>query len=346
MLFVRPGELSDMDQLERMACADGPILHSLPSDRQRLQELVGRSNLSLQAEVRYPAQENYLFVLEDSDTGELLGSASISARAGHDEPFHAFREQVSVHASRTLNVNHEVRALMLSHDLTSHSRLTGFYLDSGACDQPRLAASLLSSARIGFAAQSRERFADDLFTLLPGVTDQSGRVPFWDGVGSKFFNRNFREMEFESRGRSRTFIAEMMPTDPLYVALLSPEAQQSLGRPHAGFRELYELHLAEGMKPSRFVDIFDGGPVMVASFDSCYSVRHSSLHEVSRGVAMTDGVNYLVSNTRTRQFRCAMARLPEIGCGTVPLPDSIAELLQVTDGDVVRCVPMPGKEAA
>ena len=38
MLLVRPSKLSDLPQIERMARSDGPVLHSLPPDRDRLQQ--------------------------------------------------------------------------------------------------------------------------------------------------------------------------------------------------------------------------------------------------------------------------------------------------------------------
>ena len=71
MLFVRPARLSDLDALERMARAAHPVLHSLPRDRGALETRVALSEDSFRAEVDFPGEEFYLFVLEDTETGTL-----------------------------------------------------------------------------------------------------------------------------------------------------------------------------------------------------------------------------------------------------------------------------------
>ncbi|AXK38225.1 arginine N-succinyltransferase [Crenobacter cavernae] len=341
MLFVRPSKLSDLDQIERMARSRGPILHSLPPDRQRLQELVSHSIHSLRADADYPGEEGYLFVLEDSDTGRLHGTAGIVAIAGFSEPFYAFRNDVVVHASPELRVNRRIHVLAMSHELTGRSRLTGFYLDSEAFTLAEHVPDLLSRARLMFAAQHRQRFTDAIFTVLPGVADENGHSPFWEGVGRKFFGRDFTQMEIASGGRGRTFIAEMMPADPLYVPLLSGEAQRVMGEPHPDARVPYRCHVDEGLEPDRFVDIFDAGPVLTAALDLCHSVRHSELFVALRGDAAGDAdelLPYMVSNTLTEDFRAVIVRLPARLYAEVVLPQAAADVLEIADGDEVRCV--------
>ncbi|MBI3144152.1 MAG: arginine N-succinyltransferase [Pseudogulbenkiania sp.] len=340
MLFVRPSKLSDLDQIERMASSGGPVRHSLPPDRQRLQQRVHDSLNSLRTEVETPGEESYLFVLEDSASGRLCGTAGIMAMAGFSEPFYAFRNEVLVHASRELKVNHRVHALAVSHELTGRTRLTGFYFDEAALGSGMLAPQLLSRARMLFIAQHRERFSNDIFSVLPGVADEAGRSPFWENVGYKFFRRDFTQMELESGGRSRTFIAEMMQVDPLYVPLLSEEAQRVMGEPHVGARLNYQCHLAEGLEPDKFVDLFDAGPVLTAALDVCQSVRHSRLHTALRGEVSGPTVPYLVSNTQSDDFRCALVDLPARLAPEILLPQEVADVLEIADGDEVRCVPL------
>lgn len=343
MLFVRPSKLSDLDQIERMARSTGPILHSLPPDRQRLQALVSHSIYSLRDDVEFPGEEGYLFVLEDSDTGRLHGTAGIVAIAGYSEPFYAFRNDVVVHASPELKVNRRVHVLAMSHELTGRSRLTGFYLDSEAFTLARHVPDLLSRARLLFAAQHRPRFTDAVFTVLPGVADEAGHSPFWEGVGRKFFGRDFTPMEIASGGRGRTFIAEMMPADPLYVPLLSGDAQRVMGEPHPDARVPYRCHVDEGLEPDCFVDIFDAGPVLTAALDLCHSVRHSALHVALRGEAPAgagETVPYMVSNTSAEDFRAVVVDLPAHLYSEVVLPQAAADVLEIADGDEVRCVPL------
>ena len=141
-----------------------------------------------------------------------MGTASIVAAAGYSDPFYAFRNDALIHASRELHVNRKIHALTMSHELTGKSRLAGFYIDPSLRGEP--AAHLMSRARMMYIAANRKRFTPEVFSLLLGVTDENGVSPFWEAVGRKFFGRNFADIEIESGGRSRTFIAEVMPTYP------------------------------------------------------------------------------------------------------------------------------------
>ncbi|GLU32492.1 arginine/ornithine succinyltransferase subunit alpha [Trinickia caryophylli] len=353
MLFVRPGRLSDLDALERMARAAQPVLHSLPHDRQALEARVALSEDSFRAEVDFPGEEFYLFVLEDGASGKLLGTASIVASAGYAEPFYVFRNDALIHASRELHVNRKIHALTMSHELTGLSRLAGFYVDPALPGDA--AAHLLSRARMMYVAANRRRFTPDVFSLLLGVTDDVGTSPFWEAVGRRFFRRDFAEVEKISGGRSRTFIAEVMPTYPLYVPLLPEAAQRVLGEPNAKSLVAYDIHLEEGFEPDRFVDIFDAGPVLTARVERSACARYNETRtvreadgagEVGEAAAVAarrvdpGTTTYLVAGNGAGGFRCILADLPGEPEPQAPLAAVERALLDVVPGDAVRCVPL------
>jgi arginine N-succinyltransferase len=342
MLFVRPARLADLDALELMARAAHPVLHSLPRDRAVLETRVALSEDSFRAEVDFPGEEFYLFVLEDSETHALHGTSSIVASAGYSEPFYAFRNDALIHASRELKVNRKIHALTMSHELTGKSRLAGFYVDPSVREATESAAHLLSRARMMYVAANRKRFSEDVFSLMLGVTDDAGVSPFWEAVGRKFFGRDFEQVELESGGRSRTFIAEVMPSYPLYVPLLPAEAQRVLGEPDDGALLAYDIHLEEGFEPDRFVDIFDAGPVLTVPVARSASVLANETRIVR---SLTDdaspsGAPYLVAAGGAHQFRCVLASLPAGRAGGAPLGAALREALGVIEPDSVRCVPL------
>jgi arginine N-succinyltransferase len=340
MLFVRPGRLADLDALEHMARTAQPVLHSLPHDRRALEARVALSEDSFRAEVDFPGEEFYLFVLEDSETGKLLGTASIVAAAGYSEPFYAFRNDALIHASRELHVNRKIHALTMSHELTGKSRLAGFYIDP-SLREGDAAAHLMSRSRMMYIAANRKRFTSEVFSLLLGVTDDDGVSPFWEAVGRKFFGRNFADIEIESGGRSRTFIAEVMPSYPVYVPLLPEAAQRVLGEPDEKALLAYEIHLEEGFETDRFVDIFDAGPVLTAQIDrsACVSAQRNACG-ARRGRPASVGTTYLIASNRAGEFRCVLADLPDDKTVGAPLPPAVREALGVQNGDLVRCVPL------
>jgi arginine N-succinyltransferase len=336
MLFVRPGRLADLDALEHMARTAQPVLHSLPHDRRALEARVALSEDSFRAEVDFPGEEFYLFVLEDSGTGKLLGTASIVAAAGYSEPFYAFRNDALIHASRELHVNRKIHALTMSHELTGKSRLAGFYIDPSL--RGDAAAHLMSRSRMMYIAANRKRFTSEVFSLLLGVTDDDGVSPFWEAVGRKFFGRNFADIEIESGGRSRTFIAEVMPSYPVYVPLLPESAQRVLGEPDEKALLAYEIHLEEGFETDRFVDIFDAGPVLTAQIDRSACVRRNETRTVREAAAGERGTTWLIASNREGEFRCVLAALPDDRTAGAPLPLAVREALGVKNGDAVRCV--------
>jgi arginine N-succinyltransferase len=348
MLFVRPARLSDLDAIAHMARTAQPVLHSLPHDRAALEARIALSEDSFRADVDFPGEEFYLFVLEDSATGRLVGTSSLVAAAGYSEPFYAFRNDALIHASRELHVNRKIHALQMSHELTGKSRLAGFYIDPSL--RGDTAAHLMSRARMMYVAMNRRRFTPEVFSLLLGVTDEAGVSPFWEAVGRKFFGRDFKDIEMASGGRSRTFIAEVMPAYPIYVPLLPEAAQRVLGEPDPSALLAYEIHLEEGFEPDRYVDIFDAGPVLTAQMDRTASVAANESRTVREAAVASQGASYMVASQRAGEFRCVIANLPPLPEGAsatrhavradAPLDAAARAALGVQDGDTVRCAPL------
>ncbi len=338
MLYVRPGRLSDLDALEQMARTAQPVLHSLPRERKALEARIALSEESFRAQVDFPGEEFYLFVLEDDASGKLYGTASIIASAGYGEPFYAFRNDALIHASRELHVSRKIHALMMSHELTGRSRLAGFYAAPSL--RGDAAAHLMSRSRMMYIAANRKRFTPEVFSLLPGVTDGHGVPPFWEAVGRKFFGRDFTGVDLASGGRSRTFIAEVMPSYPLYVPLLPEAAQRVLGEPNENSLLAYDIQLEEGFEPDRYVDIFDAGPVLTARVDRSACVTRNEARVVHERAALASAAvaTYLVASHRAGEFRCMLAQLAHERAPGAPLTSAACTALGVEEGDTVRCV--------
>lgn len=341
MMVIRPGRLSDLDQVERMAASTNPILHTLPPQRDKLHDKLVRAAHSFESEVDFPGEESYFFVLEDTATGQLHGTCALVASAGFEEPFYAYRNDVIVHASHELKVHSRIYALTVSHELTGYTQLASFYVDSHLTNTHY--PQLLSLARLMFIAQHPERFAEDLVASLPGVSDEQGRSPFWESVGRKFFGLEFRQAEFLSGGRSKPFIAELMPHHPIYVPLLSEEAQAVMGQVHPRSQLPYQMLSNEGFEADKFVDIFDAGPVVCVKRNMARTVRQSAVRPVYREARESGAAGlpwHLVCNTSVRDFRCMLLQLPDPLFNEVGIAPRAADLLEVENSDTVRCVPL------
>ena len=335
MFVVRPVEASDIPALEALAEVATPGVHTLPRSRKTIERAVERSLASFTAHPDLPTDESYFFVLE-SDDG-IAGAAAIAATAGSSGTFFAFRNDVIHQVSRDLNISHNVHALTLCSDLTGHSQLASYFLRdrSRAGDE----AVLLSRARLMFAAVAPHRFADKFFASMAGMTDATGRSPFWEALGRKFFQMDFLAAERMIEGaRNRTLIVELMPHYPVYVPLLPGEAQAAMGQVHEEGELPFSILSEEGFEPDEYIDIFDGGPILRAHKNALRSFSGSLRRRVSAAMA-GEGERYLVAVDNEDRFRATVATCPNPETSeSVALPDDVKRRLGVTDGDAVLCV--------
>ena len=338
MFKVRPVAASDIPALEDLARVATPGVHTLPRSRQAIELAVERSLASFAARPDLPSEESYYFVLEAAG-GPIVGGAAISATAGARGTFFAFRNDVIQQVSRDLNISHNVHALTLCSDLTGCSQLSGFYVRKQL--RHGSAADLLSRARLMFAAAAPQRFADKFVASLSGYTDADGRSPFWEALGRKFFQMDFLAAERLIGGaRNRTLIVELMPHYPVYVPLLSGEAQAAMGQVHAEAELPLRILSDEGFEPDEYIDIFDGGPILRGHRNTLRSFSLASRRHVGN-TPVADAVPgpCLVASLRENSFcatiaDCALSALSDL----VDLPGDARRTLDVADGDPVLCV--------
>ncbi|HZW23155.1 arginine N-succinyltransferase [Noviherbaspirillum sp.] len=337
MFVVRPVAATDIPALEAMSSVTTPGVHTLPRSRATIERAVERSIASFKAQPDMPTEEAYFFVLESD--GVVAGTAAISATAGSSGTFFAFRNDVLSQVSRDLNISHNVHALTLCSDLTSHSQLSSFYLNnrSGMGD----GAALLSRARLLFAAVAPHRFSDKFFASMSGITDANGRSPFWEALGRKFFQMDFLEAERMIEGaRNRTLIVELMPHYPVYVPLLPGEAQAAMGQVHDEGELPFGILSDEGFEPDEYIDIFDGGPILRAHKNALRSFSQSMRRTVAACAEDdTERTAFLVAVAREDGFRAVLTQCPPPELSeTLGLDDDAMRALDVTAGDAVLCV--------
>ena len=354
MLILRPARLSDLPGVEAIALASAVGITSLPPDRDKLYEKIRASTQSFSAEVDVNGEEIYFFVLEDSATGEIVGTSGIVASAGFHDRFYSYRNEIIVHASQELKISNKIHALHLCHDLTGTSLLTSFYIDPKYNDTPW--PQLLSRARLLFMAENPHRFADRLAAENPGLCDDEGNAPFWNAVGRRFFGMEYPQAEQLSGGRSKTFIAELMPQYPIYVPLLPPDAQLAIGQLHPVAQLPFSMLLDEGFEADTYIDIFDGGPTVEARLSTLRSIQENRRLRVNRSPVINVNMDaniqvkrvtsppelpYIIATTSTEGFRATIANAAVDG-GELLLAPELANTLEVAHGESVRALLLGG----
>ena len=339
MLLIRPIRKDDYDALFQIAEESGHGFTSLPVNDELIEKKIDRSVNSFQKEVSGPGDEGYLFVLEDSETGKVLGTSGIEAAVGLDDAFYHYHLGKVVHSSRALNVYNTVDILTLCNDYTGVTEICTLFLREPYRQGHN--GGLLSRFRFLFLADQKQRFSETVIAEMRGISDEKGDSPFWKWLEEHFFSMDFPTADYLTGIGQKVFIAELMPKNPIYVNLLSREAQAVIGQVHDRTLPALKLLKAEGFSCRGYVDIFDAGPTVEAQLDNIRSVRSSEVVtvEIVDSVGAEGRRDAIVSNRQLENFRATILPIPErLDSGVVQISSEAAKGLQVDNGDTIRIV--------
>ena len=336
MLVVRAITASDLDALIDLARQVGSGMTTLKPDRKMLGDRVNVAVESF-AQTIPPEQRDYMFVMEDTSSGRLAGICAIKGAVGLDEPFYNYRIGTLVHSSHELNVFTRMETLYLSNDLTGSTELCSLFLHPDYRSGNN--GKWLSKSRFLFIAQFPHLFTEKLIAEMRGFQADDGTSPFYEGLGRHFFKMDFNHVDHLTALGKKSFIAELMPRQPLYVAYLPDDAQAVIGKVHRSTAPARKLLEQEGMHFEGYVDIFDAGPVLQARVSELRALRDSMIVVAEAGAPATDGEPMLVSNTVLKDFRMIVTNTNPVA-GEIALTPSELELLHCQSGDSIRTLPL------
>ncbi|WP_293760038.1 arginine N-succinyltransferase [uncultured Aquitalea sp.] len=342
MMIIRPIAHSDLDGLMNLARSAGVGLTSLPVNEDRLSRRISRSVLSFAGELDR-ADQGYVFVLEDSETGQVGGICALEAAVGLKEPWYNYRVGTIVHASEELGVYSRHETLFLSNDHTGYSELCTLFLHPDF--RVNRNGGLLSKSRFLFLAQFPHLFGKTVVAEMRGVSDVEGRSPFWEALGRHFFSIDFAQADYLTGVGQKAFVAELMPKHPVYVDFLPPEAQAVIGKTHENTRPAVAMLESEGFRYEGYVDIFDAGPTVQAYVSEIRAVKDSRLVTARVADPLPEGErgHYLVSNDSLTSFRVVLVE-SIAPTHEFHLTPEQARALNVEDGGHLRCVALSPKE--
>ncbi|WP_313063466.1 arginine N-succinyltransferase [Atlantibacter hermannii] len=329
MMVIRPIERNDLGPLLKLAGKTGGGLTSLPEDEVTLGERIERSIATWKGTLP-KADQGYVFVLEETETGQVAGICAIEVAVGLNEPWYNYRVGTLVHASKELNVYNALPTLFLSNDHTGSSELCTLFLDPEWRKEGN--GYLLSKSRFMFMAAFRDHFNDKVVAEMRGVIDETGYSPFWESLGQRFFSMAFSRADYLCGTGQKAFIAELMPKHPIYTHFLTPEAQAVIGQVHPQTAPARAVLEKEGFRYRDYIDIFDGGPTLECDIDRVRAIRKSRLVEVAEGQPAVDETfpACMVANEKYDMFRVMLIRAN---------PDTPRLVLAAATLDALKCQP-------
>ena len=337
--LIRPANMGDLQPIYEMAKRTGGGFTNLPPDKEALSAKLQRSAAGFDRVGDDVADDLYVFVLQNSLTGEVRGTCQIFGKVGQTWPFYSYRigalTQHSVELERTFRAD----ILNLSTDLEGTTEVGGLFLHPG--ERAGGHGLLIARSRYLFIRNHRQRFADRTIAELRGVIDEAGGSPFWDGVAGRFFGMSFQEADEFNAKFGNQFIADLMPKHPVYIAMLQESAKAVIGVPHPSGRAAMRMLENEGFGWENYIDIFDGGPTMTARTDQIRSIREAkdvTITEISHSAReQKSDQKKLLTLGRLHAFKAAYGWIDDRGDDVI-IDAECARALNISIGDQVTYV--------
>ncbi|MFA5989358.1 MAG: arginine N-succinyltransferase [Sphingomonas sp.] len=312
--IIRAATDGDLQPLYEMAKLTGGGFTNLPPDRAALRNKLARSKAGFDRAQESLADELFVLVLQNTETGEVRGTCQLFTQVGQKWPFYSYRIGALTQHSEELKRTFRADMLSLSTDLEGSSEVGGLFLHPG--ERAGGLGMLLARSRYLFIKAHRARFADRILAELRGIIDEAGGSPFWDGLAGRFFGMNFQDADQFNAIHGNQFIADLMPKHPIYTAMLSDAARAVIGLPHPSGRAAMRMLENEGFTFDNYIDIFDGGPSMCARVDQMRTMREGQTAIVT-AIDGRGGEESLVAAGHLAQFRCAYGMVQAVEGGVI-----------------------------
>ena len=345
MLILRPVNEGDLDDLVGLA----KMLDSmnLPADPEFLVNriaLSGRSFRSARGEDSLDWREAiYMFALEDLDAKKTIGTSLIMAKHGRPGvPYYWLDVSTEERRSPELDKRFLHKKLRLQSTTDGPTEIGGLIIDPAYRHHPRKCGKALSIVRFAYIAAHARRFEKQVIAEMLSRFDAPGKNRLWDAFGAKFTGLDYRTADHLS-AKTKQFIADLFPVDPVYVALFPDEVQRIIGQPNDTAKAAVAILEKIGFTPLNQVDPFDGGPYYGAARDTIIPVRERRelvLPGVPRGSQGESSATLALLSTESGgRFRATVVPLDAEGAPLVS--GDVRDALAVNAGDRVSVTPLP-----
>lgn len=274
MFVIRQARIDDVPSILKLA----RLVHSfnLPADRDSITAKVQRSRKSFQNRLDDPRDRLFIFVLEDVETGNLIGTSMIIGCVSWPGHPHVYLEvKKESRWSEDLQQGQTHKVLTLGVDETGPSELGGLVLAPGYRGHRERLGGFLSNVRFHFMGLHRKWFDRRVIAEVMGSLTPDSRNVLWDYLGGRFINLSYLEADVFCQ-HSKEFITSLFPETPIYASLLPPEARNLIGRVGDEAKPALSVLERQGFEHHGHIDPFDGGPYLEARLDRIPLVKATS----------------------------------------------------------------------
>jgi arginine N-succinyltransferase len=119
--------------------------------------------------------------------------------------------------------------------------------------------------------------------------------------------------------------------------MLPESAQAVMGQPHPTGRAALKMLENEGFTWDCFIDIFDGGPTVIAATDQVRTIREAEWTRVA-GVSDEGDTTMMLASGTYRDFVACYAKVARTAGGELLIDALAMEMLGIEGGDRVLAV--------
>lgn len=343
MIVLRGVEEKDIGALERLSKAAG--LLNLPDDPDLLAQRMKRTLDSFTDRHKNKNEYKYMFVAEDLEQKEILGTSMIAAQHGTVESPHFYFEVGSERKfSEAMNTGFIHGTLKLRYDTNGPSELGGLVIDPGLRNSDARVGRQISFVRFLFLGMNRERFKRKLVAELLPPLNRKGQSPLWEAIGRRFTNMDYPEAD-RLCASNKEFIFSLFPSGKIYTTFLPADARNAIGKVGKDTEPVLHMLTKIGFKYKNQIDPFDGGPHLWTAVDDLLPLRkmgHYTFRNQSKGLPQILEHGLLCRAGMTpREFKAVMvsAEVADGELHVVGHSSELQEVLKIQDGTQVVFMP-------
>ncbi len=345
MHLIRDGQKSDLPALRKLASVLNTV--NLPDDERELSSILEKSARSFDGRIRNAFDREYLFVMEETRTGKVIGSSLIIAQHGtRDAPHIFFDVYEKEHYSHSVDRHFRHCVLSIGYNFDGPTEIGGLIVDPQFRGQGK-PGKQLSYVRFLFVAMHRPRFRDRILVEMLPRLEEDGRSPLWEALGRKFTGLSYQDADRLSR-ENKEFIQQLFPPGEIYATLFSQKIQEAIGEVGPESTGAKTMLTRIGFRYDERIDPFDGGPHYSAPTELIEPIRRYrrarlAAERLPEGAeaAPPDLEERLVALERAQgrnRFR-AVRTLCSFHDAEVRLPKTAVEALAADDGDRLHTIP-------
>ena len=246
---------------------------NLPADRRAIRSILEMAERSFTGAIADPARREYVFVLVDCQKKIIVGTSMIIAQLGRRDAPYIYLDVIDEERySHTLDRHFKHTTLSIGYSYNGPTEIGGLIVLPEYRKRLDKLGLMISYVRFLYIKLHRAAFRDELLAELLPPLGESGTSHLWDALGRHFTDMTYAEADRLSK-QNKEFIRGLFPEGTIYASLLTPQAQEVIGKVGNQTRGVEKMLRRIGFRYAERVDPFDGGPHFTALTDEVTLVQ-------------------------------------------------------------------------